>query len=491
MNNLSPVLAAALLQESCRRSLYHAHLLFFEILNGFTLKPAPYIEAICFRYERLLRGETSRLINTMPPRMGKSELTASLVAFALGHDPTLKFMLVSYGLELSAANLDKVRTIMRDRRYQAIFPNAKIKPGKNRRHHFETTAGGEVRAISTGGVVTGFGTHFLIIDDLLKADEALTAAGREAAIRFYKNSLLSRFNDPASARIVLVGQRLHENDIVGHVKGLGVRWDHINLPAIAEQDEIIPLGRGRIWTRRKGDLLHPEHMPRWVLDEKLLEFGPRYFAAQYQQNPTVSESCLINLDWFGQYEKVRNRTYYHKVVQSVDPAITDGANSDYSVGMTWGYREGNWYLLDLFRVKVNFPALRELVIAWHRQWRADALIIEGVSIGHALWAEMKRAELPGLILCPTPKGSKFERLAGCTARLASGKYHLPVSAPWLADLRHELMAFPEGRHDDQVDALTQFLEFVFDRPSWVRATYGPDGRRNDPIIRKSRIQRGY
>lgn len=491
MNGLSPALMAALLNETCRRSLFHFHLLAFQILNGFPLKQAPYIEAVCYRFERLLRGETSRLINTMPPRLGKSELTASFVAFALGHDPTSKFMLVSYGLELSTANLDKVRTIIRDPRYQAIFPGVKIKSGKNKRHHFETTVGGEVRAISTGGVVTGFGTHFLIIDDLLKADEALTLAGREAAIRFYKNSLLSRFNDPASARIVIVGQRLHEDDIVGHVKGLGVRWDHINLPAIAEHDEIIPLGRGRMWTRRKGDLLHPEHMPGWVLKEKLLEYGPRYYAAQYQQNPAVSESCLVDLNWFPQYEKRKNRSYYHKIVQSWDPAITEGVNSDYSVGMTWGYRDGHWYLLDLIRRKMDFPKLKAQVMAWHRLWKADALIIEGASIGHALWAEMKQERLPGKILCPTPIGSKFERLAGRTAQLATRKYHLPSSAPWLADLRHELTAFPEGRHDDQVDALTQFLEFAFERPSWVRAVYGRDGRRIDPIIRSSRSRPSY
>lgn len=488
MKALSPAILTALLHETCRRSLYHFHLLGFQILNGFPLKQAPYIEAVCHRFECLLRGETSRLINTMPPRLGKSEMTASFVAFALGHDPTLKFMLVSYGLELSTANLDKVRTIMRDPSYQAIFPGVKIKAGKNKRHHFETTAGGEVRAVSTGGVVTGFGTHFLIIDDLLKADEALTVVGRENAIRFYKNSLLSRFNDPASARIVIVGQRLHEDDIVGHVKGLGVRWDHINLPAIAEQDEIIPLGRGRAWTRRKGDLLHPEHMPRWVLDEKLLEFGPRYYAAQFQQNPTVSEACLINLNWFRQYPKAMHRTYYHKIVQSWDPAITEGANSDYSVGMTWGYRDGCWYLLDVIRRKMAFPKLRAQVIAWHRFWKADALIIEGVSIGHSLWAEMKQAGLPGKILCITPKGDKIDRLAGRTAQLATGKFHLPVSAPWLADLRHELTAFPEGRHDDQVDALTQFLEFVFDRPRWINQTHGPDGR-PDRIIRPERRRR--
>jgi predicted phage terminase large subunit-like protein len=448
------------------------------------------MEAVCHRMERLARGDIARLINTMPPRHGKSEMTAALVAFVLGHAPATKFMLVSYGLELSTANLGKVRTIMRDPRYQAIFPLARIKSGHDKRNHFETTAGGEVRAISTGGVVTGFGADFLIIDDLLKADEALTLAGREAASRFYKNSLLSRFNDPASARILIVGQRLHEGDIVGEVLGLGVKWDHINLPAISTTEELIPLGQGRVWLRSKNDVLHPEHMPRAILEERRLEFGNRYFSAQYQQDPAIADGCLVDLNWFGEYDRPKKRIAYHKVVQSWDPAITERLHSDFSVGMTWGYHDGKWYLLDLIREKLAFPKLRERVIAWHEKWKPDALIIEGVSIGHALWDEVKRAGLRGYILCPTPTDSKLDRLAGRSAQLATGDYYLPKSAPWLAGLRHELAGFPEARHDDQVDAMVQFLEFVFKHRSWVRATYDRDGRRTDPIIRRSH-PRGY
>jgi predicted phage terminase large subunit-like protein len=489
----SPAFIRELLNEHSRRSLLTFYCIAFEIINGFPPKPAPYLDAIAYQLERMLRGDIRRMINTMPPRHGKSELTSiAFVAWVLGHCPSAKFMLVSYGLELSRENLRKVRQIMEDPRYRAIFPNVRINPRERRSNIFATTAGGEVRAVSTGGAVTGFGTHFLIIDDLHKADEALTPNGREAAIQFYRNSLLSRFNDPANGRIIVVGQRLHEEDIVGHLLESGVDWQHINLPAIAEQDEIIPLSRGRSWLRRAGDVLHPEHMPMSELDARRLESGTRFFSAQYQQNPSVSDGSLIRLGWFGRYDEQPDRRFFHRVVQSWDPAITTGPNSDFSVGITAGYRDGKWYLLDLIRERLEFPDLKARVIAWHRQWQADGLAIEGVSIGHSLWQEIRREDLPGKIVCPTPRGSKIERLAGCTARLETGNYLLPAAAPWLAAFQAELVAFPEGRHDDQIDALVQLLEFAFDWDRWITQRYAPDGRplRPQRVPRRSRYYGG-
>lgn len=399
LTSLHPALVRAFMNEHHRRSLAGFHGLVFEIINGFPLKPAPYLETVAHQLERMLRGENRRLIITMPPRHGKSELASnSYVAWTLGHAPWAKFMLCSYGLELSRENLRKVRQIMEDPRYQAIFPQARLAKRERRRNVFVTTAGGEVRAVSTGGAVTGFGTHILVIDDLHKADDALTPVGREAAIRFYLNSLLSRFNDPVNGRIVVVGQRLHEEDIVGHLLGSASDWYHLNLPAVAERDEIYPLPGGRPWLRRRGDVLHPDHMPLSELMARQRALG-RFYNAQYQQIPCVGDGSLIRLSWFGQYEETFERTFFHRIVQTWDPAITARPKSDFSVGMTWGFRGGRWYLLDLIRERLEFPELKARVVAWHRRWEADALSIEGVSIGHSLWQELRRENLPGMLLC--------------------------------------------------------------------------------------------
>jgi predicted phage terminase large subunit-like protein len=148
--------------------------------------------------------------------------------------------------------------------------------------------------------------------------------------------------------------------------------------------------------------------------------------------------------------------------------------------MTWGYRDGTWYLLDVIRARMEFPDLVPRVLNWHREWKADALLIEGASTGHSLYQEVRRARLPGRLLCPTPKGSKLDRVAGRTAQLAAGSYLLPAAADWLRPLCHELVAFPDGRYDDQVDALVQFLEFAFERDAWVKTEYAPNGRRIAP-----------
>ncbi len=214
---LDPARQTRIVDELCRRSLLAFHMRAFAIGHpDQRLVMAPYIDAMCHQLERVHQGECKRLIVTVPPRHGKSEMASvSFPAWALGHDPSLKFMIVSYGLELSRLHAEKARTLVGDARYQRLFPGTHVPRGKDKSHVFGTTAGGEWRAISTGGAVTGFGANILIIDDLHKADEALTPLGREAAIQFYQNSLLSRFDDPANARIIVIQQRLHEEDIVG------------------------------------------------------------------------------------------------------------------------------------------------------------------------------------------------------------------------------------------------------------------------------------
>ena len=482
-------LAAAAADELCRRSLLAFSMRAFEITHGRTMQMAPYIDAITHRLQQLYTGETRRLIITVPPRHGKSELSSmAFPAWCLGHDPSAKFMVVSYGMELSGAQIAGARTLLGDPRYQRIFPKTGVRHGKDKSHVFDTTAGGSCRAISTGGAVTGFGTRFMIIDDLHKADEALTPTGRETSIKFYRNSLMSRFDDPEQARILIIQQRLHEEDIVGYLLEKG-GWDHLNLPAIAEHDTDIQLSRGRVWHRKKGDLLHAKRFSAQYLEEKRLSQGNRIFGAQFQQNPIIAEGSMINLGWFGQYDERPERSFFHKIVQSWDTAAVVGTNTDFSAGMTWGYRDGKWYLLDVIHSRMEYWELQDRAFAWHSQWKADALSIEAASTGYALYQAARKAGLPGLLRNPSPRGSKLERLAAKTARLAQGNFLLPAEADWLYDLRHEMVAFPEGRHDDLVDALVVFLEFEYDNERWVETEHDETGRPIRPPRRPHRRRR--
>ncbi len=477
LQTLAPERQARVLDEACRQSLLPFVMRAFGMRHpGGRFHMAPYIDAICHQLERLYRGDCKQLIITVPPRHGKSEIASiGFPAWALGLDPGLRFMVASYGHELSDDHLEKTRELLSHNSYHRLFPGTRIQRGKDTTRVFGTAAGGGYRAVSTRGAVTGFGANIIIIDDLHKADEALTPERRLDALRFYQNTLGSRFDDPANARTVVIQQRLHEDDIVGWLLAQG-GWHHLNLPAVAEKDEIIPLTRGRMWHRRKGDLLDPVRFPPEFLEGRRRAMGNRSYGAQYQNNPVVADGGYIRLGWFGQYDEAPERNAFNRIVQSWDTASTDRSTSDFSVGMTWGRLDGKWHLLDLFRGRPEFPELFERVMAWHRRWKADALIIEAASSGHALYQEVRRAGVPGLVVSPTPRLGKLDRVDGKSVELASGEYLLPADAPWLDALRHELVAFPDGRNDDQVDALVQFLEFVSGRPRWSATSRGPDGR---------------
>jgi predicted phage terminase large subunit-like protein len=472
---LSPALARALLNEMHRRSLYSCYQLVFEIINGYPPKPAPYLDAIAHQLERVFRGETRRLINTMPPRHGKSEMTSvAFVAWVLGHAPSTKFMLCSYGLDLSRTNLAKVRQVLEDPRYQAIFPNVHIDPRERRRNAFATTAGGAVMAVSTGGSVTGFGTHIMIIDDLHKADEALTPVGREAAFQFYQNTLVSRFNDPTQGRTIVVGQRLHEDDIVGHLLENAADWHHINLPAIAHRDEIFPLSRGQSWLRRRGDVLHPEHMPLAELEERRRESGPVIFSAQYLQDPVAQEGNLLREEHFRRFEVKIQRSDFDKVFQSWDTASSTLPTADWSVCTTWGYLAGRLFLLDILRARLDYWDLKRAVLAMRQKWRPDDVIIEAIGIGKGLCQELNRTS-GSRYWAWEPAVSKEERLLAQTGQIEEGRVWLPAELPGLDTFLSEMKAFPLGRYDDQVDTLTQVLEFIMWRWQYAETKY--DSRR--------------
>lgn len=489
--DLSPAARKGLVAEATRRSLGLFHREAFRMLHGEAMIPGNHVDAMVYQLERLARGEIRKLLITLPPRHGKSELVSgSFPAWIVGNDPGTKVMVVSYGQDLSEPLVDRARTIIKHPSYGRLFPGTRILPGKDRKDHFAFAGGGSIRATSKGGAITGLGGHFLIVDDFHKAGESMSPGEREKAIDLFQSTFVNRFENLNDTRMVIVMQRLHEEDLAGWAIASG-GWHHLNLPAYAEQDETIPVGPGKSWYRKKGEVLAPALASSEFLEEQRRIMGPRHYGAQFQQNPVVADGGQIDLNWFDQYDERPERNFFHKVVQSIDAAATDRATSDYSVGHCWGYHEGSWYLLDVFRVQESFVALTDRVMAWHHKWRADALIIEHASVGIALYDHAKRL-LPGLIRAPTPRGSKLDRLAGCTVELQSGSFLLPASADWLPTLRHEWLAFPDGRNDDHVDALTQFVEFSRAEDRWLATRYDRNGRplRGPRPARKPRFYGG-
>jgi predicted phage terminase large subunit-like protein len=251
-------------------------------------------------------------------------------------------------------------------------------------------------------------------------------------------------------------QRLHEGDLVGHLlQQQG--WKHLSLPAIAETEQRIEIGPGRYHTRQIGDLLHPAREARDVLDDIKTAMGSATFAAQYQQAPVPPGGNMIDWGWFGWYEPNNHRDF-EEIVISWDTAMKATELSDYSVGTVWGIWCGFYYLLDLIRVRLDYPALRRKITELYYRHPRPTVLIEDAGSGTSLIQDLKDRNIRAIPI--KPDGDKVVRMAAQSAKIEAGEVCLPRHAKWLDDLRTEILAFPHGVHDDQVDSISQALSWM-------------------------------
>ncbi|MFC6637016.1 phage terminase large subunit [Sulfitobacter sp. JBTF-M27] len=419
-----------------------------------------HIDAIAFELEKVAAGETTRLIITMPPRSLKSvAASVAFPAWLLGHNPQQKVVAVSYSETLAEKFALDCLKVLQASWYRAAFPATRIAKGKGARSDFETTRGGGRFSTSVSGTLTGRGGDIIIIDDPHKPEDATSDLRRQSVLDWYKSTLLSRLNDPVGGPIVLIQQRVHEEDLAGMLleqEG----WRHLDLQAIAEETHGIDLGwRGAV-ARKKGDLLHPDRLPHSLLERRRLELGSYVFAAQYQQRPAPLGGGMVKWEWFDTYDSAPERQGGDMIVQSWDTAITAEETSNYSVCTTWLVRQRrkSW-LLDVRRSRLEYPELQRAVMEEAGKWRASLVLIEEAGSGIQLIQTLKSTG--GLnVLGIKPRTDKKTRLMSGTPFIEAGKISIPVDATWLADFQRELVHFPRGKFDDQVDSLSQFLSWL-------------------------------
>jgi predicted phage terminase large subunit-like protein len=430
---------------------------------GSPFLPNWHVEAITHALTRVLRGESKRLIITVPPRSLKS-ICASVAfpAFVLGHDPTRRIICVSYSEGLARKHANDFRAVMRSTHYMRLFPRTRISAAKDTELEVMTTARGYRYATSVGGTLTGRGGNLLIIDDPMKPQDAHSDSARETLKQWYANTLLPRLDSKAADAIIVVMQRLHVDDLIGHLLEQG-GWSELNLPAIAEAEQIVPLGLARYHCRKAGEVLHPEREPKVVLAELKRSMGSADFAAQYQQEPIAAGGNLIKWSWFTPYDDPPEWERNDQLIVSWDTAMSAGELSDYSACVVLQFRDGAACVLDVVRERLEYPDLRRRVIELHRRWHAltsnYALLIENKGSGMSLIQDLKRDGIRAVAV--KPEKDKVLRMNAHTARIEAGYVHLPRRAPWLEEFRREIMAFPATRHDDQIDALSQALDRAF------------------------------
>src|SRR5262245_46162732 len=316
---------------------------------GAAFAPNWHVEAIAYQLTRVLKGEIKRLIITIPPRSLKSICgSVCFPAFVLGHDPTRRIICVSYAESLARKHANDCRAIMRSAMYDRLFPNTRVSLAKDTEVDFATTFGCNPLSTPVGGTLTGRGGNFILIDDPLKPQEAYSELARDSVKQWYSNTLLSRLDDKNNDAIVVIMQRLHMDDLVGHLLEQD-GWTHLNLPAIAESEHYVPLGPGRFHVRRPGDVLHPEREPRTVLDELKRSMGSLDFAAQYQQAPIVEGGNLIKWNWFQFYDDLPVRKSGDRIIISWDTALSSKELSSYSACGVLQARGETAYVLEVIR----------------------------------------------------------------------------------------------------------------------------------------------
>jgi predicted phage terminase large subunit-like protein len=423
-----------------------------------------HLRALAWHLEECLKGNIRRLIITLPPRYMKS-LCASVAfpAFALGHDPSKKIICSGYSADVARKPSRDCRIIMQSSWYKDLFPHTRISSDKNTEMEFTTTARGYRLTTSVGGTLTGRGGNLIIVDDPISADDATSASARNSVCEWYDRTLCTRSDNKTSDTIIMIMQRLHMDDPVGHLlaKG-GEKWVHLNLPVIAQEGQKIQIGPDKYHYRKVGDLLHAEREPLATLDSIKSSMGSYHYTAQYLQNPIPIDGQIFKKGWFQPYDVAPTRTADTELMLSWDMASKGGELNDYSVCTAWLIKNKMYYLLDVFRDKLNYPELKQAVFRMAEKFQGATMLIEDTAAGTAMLAELKNSKLAktsrirGII----PIKDKVNRASTTSHLIESGKVWLPRTAPWLDTLYAELLQFPSSRYDDQVDSITQFLGWV-------------------------------
>jgi predicted phage terminase large subunit-like protein len=444
-----------------------ARVMFNEVTPGVNLIWAPYLDLLASRLEDVVHGRRRNLIITLPPRHLKSYLASvALPAFFLGHNPGLEVMCISYGQDLSRKFAEDCQTLMLSARYRALFGDI-LGTRRQSPNALATREGGIRRATSLEGSATGVGADLMIFDDPQKAGESVSDAVRRASNQAFETTFLSRRNDPATCRIVIVMQRLHEDDFVGHVRGLGGEWEVVNLPAIApeaEQYDFSTFLGDQVYYRRQGEPLHPTRVPLVELKQIRDTIGEAAWASQYMQSPAPAGGGVVKLEWFRRYTDADRPESFERVLQSWDTANTVKGGSDYSVCTTWGVKGKEVWLLNVYRQRLIYPDLKRQVVRQADIYGATIVLIEDCASGTQLHQDLPRDGF-GLLRAVKPIKDKAIRMENQTAVIEGGHVHIPAQASWLDDYLYEFSVFPKGRYDDQVDSTSQALDGM---SKWTR-----------------------
>lgn len=452
-------------KEFARRVLARRHLLDFIIRFKPDYQAGWFHRLLCARLEKFVEDvankKSPRLVVAVPPRHGKSEIVSvNLPPWALGKHPHFEIIAASHTTSLSLNFSRKVRNLVRNPAYKALF-ETRLAEDSQAAEHWMTQDGGGYVAAGVGSAIVGKGAHILLIDDPVSgADDAENANTRQMIKDWYSTEARTRLAPGGGVLVIM--QRWHDDDLAGWLEargetGEGEKWEVIRFPAIATEDEEF---------RKAGEALHPERYPLEMLRMLQKSMTPRQWEALYQQNPVPDDGSYFNRGMFRYYDALPARedlAFY----DTWDLAIGQNEANDYTVGATFAVdRDDNAYLVDIQRGRWDSLEIATRIIDTHLRWNS---VYVGVEKGHIAMAigplleQMLRERrvytlgLGGnLLLLPPGKRDKPARARSIQGRMQQHRVLFPGNAPWLASLEGELLRFPNGANDDQVDALAWF-----------------------------------
>lgn len=433
---------------------------FATLYMGTQILPNWHLEAMIHCLEQATEGSMRRLIINLPPRHLKSFLVSvAWPAFILGRDPSAKIICVSYSDDLSRDLSRDFRRLIESDWYLRVFNKVHI----NRSTENETTtdAGGSRYATSIGGTLTGRGADIIIIDDPIKAEDAQSDHARNRVNSWYGSTLLSRLNDKQRGILVIVMQRLHVNDLTGYASANGA-FHHLSLPALATRDERISLRNGAVQYRYKGDVLHPERESRAVLEEMRRLAGPRNFQAQYQQDPESPDGAMFKRSWIQLIRQRPKESRYGHLYVSIDSAASTAETADYSVFTMIYVDDSKFYVVDVERGRWDYEALLAKTLNYEKNFGGNlTFAIEGASTGISLILSLRQRGIS--VVDTTSKRSKDVRASIALPYIADRRLYVvdePGRNAWVKGFLDELLSFPHGRHDDQVDSVCQLIPYA-------------------------------
>lgn len=457
-------------------------------------------DAICDHLQAVAQGDIRKLLITVPPGHAKSMNVSVLwPSWVWTNKPQWKGLFGSYAAELAIRDSVRCRTVVESSWYKERWPEVSLASDQNVKSYFQNTQGGFRLALGVGGKATGFRGDCVCVDDALNATDTTSEVARANAIDWWDRTMATRINDPRKGAFIVIMQRLHEEDLAGHVMRQG-GYEVLSLPSefeprtrsrtyvyVKKPDQPEVLEKKLFWEdprEEQGELLFPQLFTRDVLADFKKRLGSYAYAGQFLQRPSP-EDGLFRRDWWRFWKSpvqgdrprgcwagaaVPLPEKFDEVISSWDCAFKDADTSDYVVGTVWGRAGALKYLLHMERDRLSFTntvaAIRRVKSMFPKMRK---ILIEDKANGSAVIDTLKK-EIVGIVAV-NPEGGKEARAAAVQPQIEANQVFLPDGAPWLQDFIEEFAAFPNGLHDDIIDSVSQALLVMFGSSTSFGARY--------------------